>query len=507
MPATTPRRRTASKGTRAANGDATNGNAAAAASRASASSKGGSDDDTLVTKFVVVVGVVFVLCAASLEIRAAPPGLPEHLVHHPVHYELNLLSERNMGRLMDMFKGSMRSFPTNIADVKSYASRAPNLREHVGEARPVDEDGSCAHPFLVPDSTGKLCVLPGRIDVGRHFALTGGSEGLKESYDKIISRLQSFGRYHFDWSALDPVVTDLFQDEKFLDAARATCPRSKQVLDPFQFNVIIQLPGQSVALHIDAPYFWGASRFEFPQWLLASMVFSGLFSDKFVDQIQLVAYAHQWNDTVGGGANGVGYAERAGNFIYWDENTAAFKSVAPVPAAGSSVDGSKTVHAAVIYRPNAELPILNKDKNNVLEYTGDGELWTVANEDGPIRNYTTDDLRISIVYRAKCFADEAERDRFNAEKDDPSKHIALSTILGTLGDDLVARGVISQATRDAAVSDAATPDQRLDFAMALMDTYVKYPKPVTTAFVPVNYCALPRLPAFGWTRYVLAPFC
>lgn len=53
------------------------------------------------------------------------------------------------------------------------------------------------------------------------------------------------------------------------------------------------MPGQTVAVHIDSPYFWGASRFTFPQWLLVAMVFSGLFADKFVHQVQVVGYLHQ----------------------------------------------------------------------------------------------------------------------------------------------------------------------------------------------------------------------
>lgn len=37
--------------------------------------------------------------------------------------------------------------------------------------------------------------------------------------------------------------------------------------DPFQFNFILSVPGQTVALHLDAPYFLGATRFQVPQWL------------------------------------------------------------------------------------------------------------------------------------------------------------------------------------------------------------------------------------------------
>lgn len=101
------------------------------------------------------------------------------------------------------------------------------------------------------------------------------------------------------------------------------------------------------------------------------MVFSGLFQDKFVDQVQVegticcifehtisfisyhfislaahlpllfplsfspqvVAYLHEWTD------------DRGGAFVYWKDNSGKMHSVPPSPLSGSSVDGSKTVHA------------------------------------------------------------------------------------------------------------------------------------------------------------------
>ena len=40
--------------------------------------------------------------------------------------------------------------------------------------------------------------------------LTGGALGLREKYDTIISRVQSFGAYHFNLNTY-PVVSRLFQ--------------------------------------------------------------------------------------------------------------------------------------------------------------------------------------------------------------------------------------------------------------------------------------------------------
>jgi len=72
----------------------------------------------------------------------------------------------------------------------------------------------------------------------------------------------SFGRYIFNLTEF-PVISKLFQDAKFQRMAQPICPADQQHLDPFQFNIIIQTPGQSVATHVDGVYFWGASCFQF----------------------------------------------------------------------------------------------------------------------------------------------------------------------------------------------------------------------------------------------------
>ncbi len=121
----------------------------------------------------------------------------------------------------------------------------------------------------------------------------------------MVARLLSFGRYLFNVSAY-PAVAELFQEPAFQAASAQTCPPDMQTLDPFQFNFIVQAPGQTVATHIDGVYFWGADRFTLPQWLLAVMQFSGLFEHLFIPQVQVVAYFHEWSDP------------RGGEFIYWD---------------------------------------------------------------------------------------------------------------------------------------------------------------------------------------------
>jgi hypothetical protein len=47
-------------------------------------------------------------------------------------------------------------------------------------------------------------------------------------------------------------------------------------------------------MHYDAPWFWGASRFTMPQWILVVMEQSKLWEPAVVRQLQGVAYLHNW---------------------------------------------------------------------------------------------------------------------------------------------------------------------------------------------------------------------
>lgn len=429
--------------------------------------------------------VVAVLAVGMLGVFELTPrvALPDLVLNHTVHFFPDLLTQKQGDALRTLIK-DMGKFPTNIQDVRFYTTK----HEHIGEAEPIGDDGKCEHPFLTPDNAKENCVLPGRVDIGKHFVMTGGVNGLKESYDTMLARIQSFGRYMFNPSDY-PAVADLFDSEKFQRAAKSVCPAHSQVLDPFQFNFIIQVPGQTVALHLDAPYFWGASRFHYPQWLLACMVLSGKFDDKFIDQVQVVAYLHEWED-----------AARQGNFVYWTDNTRDPSVVPPTPHAGSVVDGSKTVHAALVYRPDDKPPIMDKSENNALILDRDSAKWvlSVLGEDGELkrqlRNYTFDDLRISIVYRARCFASEEERQRYHDTKDE---HIPLDEILETLAQDLVERGKVTS------VQQALTMP-RYDLASLILKTYIAYPLP-PRAMIPYNYCALTRL--FPPANFLLQFIC
>lgn len=424
--------------------------------------------------------------AVSAVVGITNSTLPSRELHVPDHmlqtafFEEELLSPKAAKELFALIK-RMKEFPTNINDVQFYKTR----HEHIGEAMALTPNESCADPLFVPNSDRTLCVLPGRIDVGRHYILTGGFDGSREPFDWLVSRVQSFGRYMFDLAQY-PEAAALFDDPRFIELARQVCPADKQHLDPFQFNFILQVPGQTVAAHIDGAYFWGATRFQYPQWLLAAMVFSGRFAERFVDQVQVVAYLHEWapSSRMNGGD---------GKFVHW-ANGSAPSIRSPLPRAGSAIDGSKSVHAAEVYlgSPSSPpLPLLDKNRANVLSFEGPSDTagWVLrADSSEVLQRYHTDDLRVSIVYRARCFASVSEAARFGGDGGPAEQRLGLEDILHTLADEMVQRGKISS------VQEAMKLDRRA-LAIKIIDTFIKYPLPPVdrAPLMPYNYCALARL--------------
>ena len=421
-------------------------------------------------RVVFITAVCAVLYAVYMQ--SGTNGIPAHMLHHKITATPDIMDRATQRELLALLKqmGNASVTGGGIATNDQDAKATKPTHEHIGEGVPLPPGESCAHRLMVPSIDRSQCTLPQRLDIAKHFLTYGGTAALKERYAKSIGRLLSFGRYIFNLQDY-PVIQRLFGSEKFLTAARGVCPPNKQHLDPFQFNFIVQLPGQSVATHIDGVYFWGATRFHVPQWLLAAMKFSGLYEDRFVDQVQVVAYFHEWEPHPTDGS--------AGDFVYYAGDTRVPQSVKPVPRSGNCVDGSKTVHAAAVYeRGGREPPRLQKSQENKLVYLGD-EQWELR-ADG-VRNgalYTTDDLRLSLVFRARCFEDAATAATFNKQLRNTSAQLPLDEILEKL------------SVHVGAKPGAAAAMPRLDLAMNIVSKAVRYPLP--DALVPWNLCMLDK---------------
>uniref|UniRef100_A0AC35F934 Uncharacterized protein n=1 Tax=Panagrolaimus sp. PS1159 TaxID=55785 RepID=A0AC35F934_9BILA len=315
-------------------------------------------------KLIWLTIVLFISVGVQWKWKTA--NIPAHLLHHPMAFHENFVSEKLGKELLSLVE-SVKNFPTNANDLVYYN----RTYEHIGEVEKRLENGECPSSYLVPNKDGTKCVFPGRFDVAYHYMKFGGIDGLKERYETLASRMQSFGRYIFELDKY-PVMKEIFTSQKFLKDAKEVCPKNKQILDPFQYHLIIQVPGQVVPVHLDAPLFTDASRFQYPVWLLVAMTGSGLYKEKFVDQIQVVINLHEWNNT-----------KLGGQFAYYPNNTVKPIFVQPLPRSATIMDGAKTIHATNLYKPKVKPPMLPKNAFNVLEYIGD-DVWIVKSDDNEI---------------------------------------------------------------------------------------------------------------------------
>ena len=73
------------------------------------------------------------------------------------------------------FAKEFKEYPSVSSYLKFYKCE----NEDVGEGTPLHADGTCIHPFLIPNINRTKCILPARVDVGKHYIMSGGVMGLK----------------------------------------------------------------------------------------------------------------------------------------------------------------------------------------------------------------------------------------------------------------------------------------------------------------------------------------
>lgn len=144
---------------------------------------------------------------------------------------------------------------------------------------------------------------------------------------------------------------------------------------------------------------------------------------------------------------------------------------------------AKNVHAATVYYPNRKAPRIDKSASNVLSYVSDDN-WILQSSNKTIAEYKTDDLRISLVYRARCFKTHDELRRFQNRKPEDAR--PLEDILNVFLNDLKKRNRISL---ESTLEDIT----RLDLSLLILNEYIKYPLPAfESSWIPYNYCAVSK---------------
>jgi len=280
--------------------------------------------------------------------------------------------------------------------------------------------------------------IPQRYDALRNF-LTGRAG--QDPVWKVASRTNYFRDTFAYEEPLFPEIAFFQQLPQLIEASRYVTGRN--VVRPAIVYLNVLVPGQELAMHTDVPEFRGANRTREPEWLLVAMHHSGLFE--------------RWRRHI---ATGVSWYHdcAGGEFTFFpDGPDASPRRLAVRENTAILLDTDSVFHGIDPLALRAvELPRIEPGAR--LHRDPDGR-WSVHAGDEVRATYDWSELRLSISWKAWCFADEAEA-RVNDEHGDD---LALPFILDTLTADLIRRGRIA----------SRPDDERL--ARVILEEYIQFP--------------------------------
>jgi hypothetical protein len=288
--------------------------------------------------------------------------------------------------------------------------------------------------------------VPQRYDAALNFVRTGGRLAQREDPRMLAARTNYFrGTYYYEGrGAAVPGLEPLLHHEGFVDAARKIHERPLVVPGIVYANLL--LPGQELAVHTDVPEFRGANRTQVPQWLCVVMLHSKLFEAYRRPIVTGIAY---FSDCAGG------------DLAFYPDGPD--EPVQTLPARHNTavlMDTDTIFHG--VDRVASDDPAPRFSKGMQLRSEGDGT-WCLFDGDRELAHYDWDELRLSVSWKAYCYADEADRRRVESHEDD----LTLEEILATLCADLRARGRLG---------DEMPGESEL--ARLLIEEYVHFPSPL-----------------------------
>jgi hypothetical protein len=283
-----------------------------------------------------------------------------------------------------------------------------------------------------------------RYDAARNFVQTRAGQ---DEVGKLASRTNYFRDTFAYEQPLFPEIAFFQQLPQLVEAAQHVTGRC--IVRPAIVYLNILVPGQELAVHTDVPEFRGANRTREPEWLLVAMH----HSKRFEPWRRHIATGVSWYHDCEGG-----------DFVYYPDGAEQLPRHLQVRRnTAIMLDTDSVFHGIdpLALRDTALPPI----EPGVRLHRDDETRWSVR-RDGDVRAvYNWDDLRLSISWKAWCFADEAEV-RIN---DDHSDDLTLDQILDTFVDDLRRRGIISGRPDDDAL------------ARLILDEYIRFPQETVRA--------------------------
>ncbi len=314
------------------------------------------------------------------------------------------------------------------------AERIVDLCTRFGRYRTYGE----LEPIEIPEGPG----LVQRHDSVMNFLTSGGLHLAAEPPRTLAARTSYFREeYAYGGELIEPEIAPFLFSPRLADAARAV--HGRPVVEPQIAYANLMIPGQELAVHTDVPEFRGVSRKTVPQWLLVVMHHSGLF-----DEYRLhIATGIAWFSDLAGGA-----------LAYWPEGPDGLPVHHPIRTNTALVlDTDSVFHGVDRVSPVAadSMPPIRPG----CGLRAERDRWVVRGPDEAVlADYVWSELRLSVSWKAYCFASEDDRDTWRAHADD----LTLDAILDALRADLGRRRG-EPVERDAGLG------------LALIDEYIRFP--------------------------------
>ena len=222
-----------------------------------------------------------------------------------------------------------------------------------------------------------------------------------------------------DWAVGSRPLVDgidgFLEHQGFAEAARTIYDAEVVVPEQVYANLSTPMPGQGFS-HTDIPEFVGIDRSNAPGWLLQAMGTSRLFEDVRITIVTAVAWF---------------YRGERGFFRYWpkgrDSDSIRHEKMWNTAAVG---DNDYMHHQVERIGPAGVNKPDGLTINSLLDH--DGERWIVQEDGQTLLDYGDEDVRLSVSWKAKIYADEATRQAADAGEGG----IGLDEVVARLADAL-----------------------------------------------------------------------
>lgn len=344
-----------------------------------------------------------------------------------------------------------------VAEKRANAGTGSSRSGTNGFALYSDPRTSNSGGAMDPLFAGWSQFLQGRADI-KFTTLAKGGRFNRHHLQKKAGQFRDAFAYGDD---VEPDVHALMQNSQFYEAALRIHPGC--IVEPGIMFANFFVPGEVQAIHTDVPEFRGCNRTNCPEWMLVCMHHSGLFKRWYVP----IATAISWYSNHTGG-------ELA---FYADPDIPAV--VHPTAFNSALVLDTDSVYHGVdpVGGQGVAPPVVPQD--SLLAHKGGGR-WCVTSMGKAVSGYedlTWSDLRMSVQWKAYCFANETARAAFKNHTDDLAPVDAWRLMV----DVLVAAGKVDKT-------------ESYDvLAQVLCSHFIRVPRELQTLHEP--QAVLPSLPS------------